>query len=107
MSSAAAVAELNWPFAGYALVAVLIAVILSSIELLTRYQGRTFSEIFCSWHYVWFALLNAVFCFLVYWALPYLGNLVVEPKLAGSINDGLIRALTAGLGYLVIARLSV
>lgn len=94
-------------FLGYGLLAVLIAVVLSSVELLTKHQSRSLGEIFGSIFYFYFALLNAVFCFLVYWALPGLSGTVLEANLPIDIKSGLGRAVAAGLGYLVIARLSI
>lgn len=98
---------IDWPFVLYGALAVAIAVSLSSVELLTRYQSRSIREIFWSRHYLFFAVLNAVFCSLVYWALPYLTGIVVKPDLATTVDQGLVRAIAAGLGYLVIARSSI
>jgi uncharacterized membrane protein len=50
-------------------------------------------------------LLNAVFCFLVYWALPLL-KIDINSKPLSLEDHPLIRALVAGFGYLVIARTS-
>lgn len=97
----------DWSFVAYGLLAIAIAVSLSSVELLTRYQSRSIREIFWSRHYLFFALLNAVFCSLVYWALPYLTGIIVKPDLAETVDEGLVRAIAAGLGYLVIARSSI
>jgi hypothetical protein len=96
----------DWTFLGCAALAVLIAVSLSSVELLTKYQTRNVQEIFCSWYYVGFALLNALFCFLVYLALPFL-KIEINSNLVSLGEQPLIRAIVAGLGYLVIARTSV
>jgi len=94
-------------FWGYGLVAVSIAVTFSSVELLTKYQSRSLREIFLSPYYLGFALLNAFFCFLVYWGLPALGNLAIKSDLLTTLKGPLVRAITAGLGYLVIARASI
>lgn len=94
-------------FWGYGLVAVLIAVLASSVELLSKYQARSPREIFFSWYYVSFASLNALACFLVYWAIPALGGVAVKSEILPSLNQPLIRAITAGLGYLLIARASI
>lgn len=93
-------------FWGYALLAVVIAVSLSSVELLTKHQSRSLREIFASGYYVGFALLNAFFCFLVYWALPSLSGTLFSADLPIGVDTGLGRALAAALGYLVVARLS-
>jgi hypothetical protein len=90
-----------------ALLAVTIALVLSSVELLTRYRSRNLREIFRSRHYVFFAALNAASCFLVYLAIPHLSNLTVSAPFTAKLDNGLIRAIVAGLGYLVIARLSI
>lgn len=94
-------------FVGYALLAVAIAVILSSVELLTKHQSRSLREIFASGYYVGFALLNAFFCFLVYWTLPWLSGALFNAQLPIDVDTGLGRALAAALGYLVVARLSI
>jgi hypothetical protein len=98
---------MDWPFFLYGLLAVIIALTLSTLELLTRYRSRSLREVFRSQYYLFFALLNSVFCFLVYWALPYLSQGVIKTELSGSVDKGLIRALVAGLSYLVIARMSI
>jgi|YelNatPaOPRAMG01_1025707.scaffolds.fasta_scaffold09384_3 hypothetical protein len=89
------------------LLAVIIAIVASSMELLSKYQARTFREIFFSPYYLFFALLNAVFCAVVYWALPYIGGVLVRSELLPSLENPLVRAIVAGLGYLVIARTSL
>lgn len=89
-------------------VAVAIAVILSSVELLTKYQERNFREIFFSGPYLAFASLNAIFCLIVYFALPGLGTVALEPTLAAKLDSTpIVRAVAAGLGYLLIARSSI
>lgn len=97
---------MDWNFWGCAALAVLIAVFLSSIELLTKYQTRNVWEIFYSWYYLGFALLNAVFCFLVYLALPFL-KIEINSNVVSLGEQPLLRAIVAGLGYLVIARTSI
>jgi hypothetical protein len=97
---------MDWSLWLYGVLAVTIAVVLSSVELLTKYQSRNLREIFFSRYYGLFALLNAVFCCLVYAVLPHLSKAVVNTELAAALGDGPSRALTAGLGYLLIARLS-
>lgn len=94
-------------FWGYGLLASFIAVVFSSVELLTKYQARGLREIFLSWHFVGIAVLNALFCFLVYWAFPFLGSIAIKSDLLSSMNQPLSRALIAGLGYLLIARTSI
>jgi hypothetical protein len=94
-------------FWGYGLVAVGLAVAVSSVELLTKYQDRTVREIFFSRYYLAFAFLNSLFCFLVYWSLPSLGALAIKSELVTSLQGPLVRAVTAGLGYLIIARTSI
>ncbi len=91
----------------YGLLAIVIAVVASSMELLSKYQARSLREIFFSPYYLLFALLNALFCALVYWALPYVGGLVVRSEFLSAVENPLVRALVAGLGYLVIARTSL
>lgn len=91
----------------FGLVAVTIAVVASSMELLSKYQARSFREIFFSPYYLLFAFLNALFCLIVYWALPYLGGIMVRDELLPSLENPLVRAIIAGLGYLVIARSSL
>lgn len=98
---------MDWSFWGHGLLAIVVAVLLSSVELLTKYDNRSPREIFLSPYYAWFALINAVFCFLVYWVLPHISAAVFKAELPFQVDDGLGRALTAGLGYLVIARLSI
>jgi hypothetical protein len=65
------------------------------------------SEIFRSEYYWGFALLNGLFGFGVYWALPSLGNVAIKSDLLPSVQQPLPRAVIAGLGYLLIARTSV
>lgn len=89
-----------------ALFAIFIAVGLSSVELLTKYQTRNLGEIFLSGYYFAFAALNALFCFLVYYFLPLL-KIEVSSNLISVGEQPWIRAIVAGLGYLVIARTSV
>lgn len=91
----------------FGLIAVIIAVVASSMELLSKYQARSFQEIFFSPYYIFFALLNALFCGIVYWALPYLGGVLVRSELLPSLENPLVRAIVAGLGYLVLARTSL
>lgn len=91
----------------FGLVAVIIAVVASSMELLSKYQARSFREIFFSPYYILFALLNAFFCLIVYWALPHIGGVVVRSELLPSLENPLVRAIVAGLGYLIIARSSL
>lgn len=98
---------MDWSFWGYGLLAVGIAVVLSSVELLTKHQSRGLREIFLSVDYFWFALLNVFFCFLVYWTLPGISGTVLNAEFPLDVKTGLGRALAAGLGYLVIARLSI
>lgn len=94
-------------FWGYGLLACAIAVLFSSIELLTKYESRSLREIFWTRYYMGFAVLNCFFCFLVYWSLPYLGKVVITSQVATYLDGPLIRALTAGLGYLALARTSI
>ncbi len=89
------------------LLAVIIAIVASSMELMSKYQARTIGEIFFSPYYFFFVLLNAVFCTLVYWALPYISGILVRSEFLPSLENPLVRAITAGLGYLVIARTSL
>jgi hypothetical protein len=98
---------MDWPFYLYGLLAIAIALSLSSVELLTRYHSRGVREIFFSVYYLFFAFLNAVFCFLAYWALPHLSQVVIKTEFASSVDQGLVRALVAGFSYLVIARMSI
>jgi hypothetical protein len=98
---------MDWPFCLYGLLAIAIALSLSSVELLTRYHSRGVREIFFSPYYLLLALLNAVSCFLVYWALPHLSQVVIRTEFASSVDQGLVRALVAGFSYLVIARMSI
>lgn len=90
-----------------ALLAIIIAVVASSMELLSKYQARSFREIFFSPYYLYFALLNALFCALVYWSLPYISNILVRSELLPPLENPLVRAIVAGLGYLLIARTSL
>lgn len=95
-------------FWGFALLAVAIAVFFSSLELVDRYEARKLREIFVSRYYVAFAFLNALLCFLVYWALPYVGEAMVpDTGLSTALDWPLGRALVAGLGYLLIVRTSI
>jgi hypothetical protein len=96
----------DWTYWGYAAVAILIAVSLSSLELLTKYRTRKLGEIFLSRYYLLFALLNALFCFLVYWAVPYL-KMQIDSNFVSAGDPPLVHALVAGFGYLVIARTSL
>lgn len=98
---------MNFSFWLYGLLAVFIAVALSSVELLTKHQSFSPREIFASGYYLGFASLNAIFCFLVYWVLPGLSESLLHTDLPLKIDEGLGRSLAAGLGYLVIARLSI
>ena len=99
----------DWTFIGCAFLAVVIALSFSSIELLTKYQSRSLREIFCSRYYVWFAFLNALFCFLVYLALPFIevGLKFGSNSNPVSLGEQPLRAIVAGFGYLVIARMSL
>jgi hypothetical protein len=94
-------------FLGYGLLACAIAVSFSSIELLTKYESRSLREIFGTRYYLGFAALNCFFCFIVYWSLPYLGKVVVTSQVATYLEGPLIRAITAGFGYLALARTSI
>lgn len=94
-------------FWGYGLLACAIAVLLSSVELITRYETRSLGEIFKTPYYLGFAVLNAFFCFVVYWSLPYINKVIISSQLATHLEGPLIRALVAGLGYLAIARSSL
>jgi hypothetical protein len=94
-------------FWGYGLFACAIAVVLSSVELLTKYESRSLREIFLTRYYWAFAALNSFFCFIVYWSLPYLSKVIISSQISGHLEGPLIRALVAGLGYLAIARSSV
>jgi hypothetical protein len=91
-------------------IAVLIAILVSSVELLTKYRSRNFWEIFGSWYFLGFAVWNAFFCSLVYLALPFIEvglKLELNSKPVSLGEQPYIRALVAGLGYLVIARSSI
>ncbi len=98
---------IDWPFWLYGILAIGIGLALSSVELLTRFRSRGIREIFLTRHYFLFATLNAFFCLAVYWALPSLSKIVIKTEFADSMDQGLVRALTAGPGYLVIARTSI
>lgn len=90
--------------------AVLIAISVSSVELLTKYRSRNFWEIFGSWYFFGFAVWNAFFCSLVYLALPFIEvglKLELNSKRVSLGEQPFIRALVAGFGYLVIARTSI
>jgi hypothetical protein len=87
----------------WGLLAVAIALLLSSIELLTKYQARSPREIFGSRYYAAFAALNSTLCFLVYCLLPHFKD-VVKSTLW---DEAWFRSVAAGLGYLVIARTSI
>lgn len=97
-------AEFSW---AYLALAMFIAVFFSSVELLTRYKTRGLAEIFGSVYFLAFACLNACLCGLVYTILPSLSSVTIKPELAVDINQGIWRGLTAGFGYLVVARTSV
>ena len=58
-------------FWAYGLLAAVIAVVVSSAELVTKYEALSLREIFRSGYYYGFAALNGFFCFLVYWILPF------------------------------------
>ena len=92
---------------GFGALAVAIALALSSVELLTKYRSRNLKEIFYSRYYAAFALLNAFFCAVVYAVLPHFGTAIIKTDVAGTIDHGWLRSVTAGLGYLVIARTSL
>ena len=63
---------LNWICGIFA---VLLALIVSSMELLTKHEAKKFKEIFGSpYYWAGFVPLNAVFSAAVYWALPYKGK---------------------------------
>lgn len=91
----------------YGLLAIVIAVSLSSVELLTKYEARTPREIFYSPYYFGFALLNAFFCFLFYLALPHLSGLFIKSELFSATSHPLVRSIAAGLGYLLVVRTSI
>lgn len=93
-------------FVLWGIVAVLIAVVVSSVELLTRYQARSIPEIFFSRYYLCFAILNGFFCFVVYLALPSLGRVTTSADFLSEAGQLPTRALAAGIGYLLIVRLS-
>jgi len=94
-------------FVFWGIIAALIAVIVSSVELLTRYQARSIPEIFLSWYYLCFAVLNAFLCFVVYLLLPSIGRVTTNVDLLSAPDQLPARAIAAGLGYLVVARLSI
>jgi hypothetical protein len=56
--------------------------------------------------YLWFASLNALFCLLVYLAVPFL-KIEINSNLVSLGDQPLLREIVAGLGYLVIARTSL
>ena len=96
---------LNWICGIFA---VFLALIVSSMELLTQYEAKRFREIFGSVYY-WagFVPLNAIFSAAVYWALPYLSKLVLTSSLTTNLENPVLRALVAGLGYLILVRTSI
>lgn len=98
---------MSFTFVLFGLLAIFIAVALSSVELLTKYDARTLREIFYSPYYFGFALLNGLCCFLFYWALPHLGGIVMKSDLLSSTSHPLVRSIAAGLGYLLIVRTSI
>jgi hypothetical protein len=92
----------------YGVLAVSIALVMSSIELISKHPNRSMGEIFRSRHFLGFLGLNAFFCTLFYAALPQLSGLVVESQFSESFNNSPVaRALIAGFGYLLIVRTSV
>lgn len=92
----------------YGVLAVSIAVLATSGELLSKYPTRSLREIFYSRYYFGLVVLNAFFCAVFYAFLPNLSGLVVDSQASGSISENPgVRALVAGLGYLVLARTSV
>jgi hypothetical protein len=96
---------LNWICGIFA---VLLALIVSSLELLTKYEAKKFKEIFGSpYYWAGFVPLNAVFSAAVYLALPYLSKLVLTSDLTTNLENPVLRALVAGLGYLIIVRTSI
>lgn len=96
---------LNWICGIFA---VLLALTVSSLELLTKYESKRFKEIFGSVYY-WagFVPLNAIFSTAVYLALPYFSKLVLTSALTTNLENPVFRAITAGLGYLILVRTSI
>jgi len=88
--------------------AVLLALTVSSMELLTKYEAKKFREIFCSSYY-WagFVPLNVIFSAAFYWALPYLSKLMLTSALTTNLENPALRAIIAGLGYLILVRTSI
>jgi len=88
--------------------AVLLALVVSSLELLTKYEAKKFREIFGSpYYWAGFVPLNVVFSAAVYWALPHLSKLVLTSDLTTNLENPVLRALIAGLGYLILVRTSI
>jgi len=96
---------LNWICGIFA---VFLALIVSSMELLTKYEAKKFKEIFGSpYYWAGFVPLNAVFSAAVYWALPYLSKLALTSALTTNLENPVLRALVAGLGYLILVKASI
>lgn len=88
--------------------AVAIATVMSSIELISKYPTRSIAEIFGTKAYFAFIVLNAAFCAVFYAAIPYLTGLTVSSELSKTFTDSaLARSIIAGFGYLILARTSV
>jgi hypothetical protein len=93
-------------FWAYGALAVLIALLFSSLELVQRYEARGLREIFASRYYAGFVALNALFSFLAYWILPAVGGAALNPDLSAVLEKPALRAIVAGFGYLLIVRTS-
>lgn len=75
--------------------AVLLALIVSSLELLAKYESKKFKEIFGSpYYWAGFVPLNAVFSAAVYWTLPYLSKLVLTSDLTTNLENPVFRGKT-------------
>ena len=76
---------LNWICGIFA---VLLALVVSSLELLTKYEAKKFREIFGSpYYWAGFVPPNVVFSAAVYWALPHLSKLVLTSSLTTNLEN--------------------
>jgi hypothetical protein len=84
--------------------AVLIAVIVSLAEILSKYESKAVPDIF-NLYLLLYLSINGIFACLIYVALPDIAQNFLDPKTASLVQGSTWqRALIAAFGYLVAVR---
>lgn len=93
----------------YGSVAVLVACVISAIELLQRYERRKFSELANSGYFIAFLALNAIAATIVYCLLPWVAD-SIKADVGFPLdlkNHTLGRGVAAGILYSGLIRTSI